>query len=189
VSDLAVVESDAIETTEAGWSIGSLSELEWAMERLAALQKKYAENEALARQALERFQRECVDPIQHPLESAAARMEQAILAYMAEHRAELLAGGKKKSRDLLGGTVGWRKVGQNLVVTDEEACLEWARAQGNPDLLRVKVEVSKPALKAHLDATGEVPDGCEIEPEGEVAFVKPAPAVLAIGDVTPLLKP
>jgi len=96
----------------------------------------------------------------------------------------LLKGGSKKSRTFPAGSVGWRKVASKLKVVDEAAALDWARADGNPSLIRVKVELNRAALGEHFKSTGEVPPGCEVEPEGETCYVKVAPVELQIGEVT-----
>jgi phage host-nuclease inhibitor protein Gam len=162
-----------LEDVPEGWRLDSLSSLEWALEELAATQRQAAENVALMQQAHERLDLRLA-AINRPLESRAQFLETAILEYTKSHRAELLTG-KKKSREFPGGTVGFRKTGGKLTVTDEAACLAWAKEQPLEEgLYRVKVELSKSALNAHLKACGEVPPGCDLEEETEAAYVKPA---------------
>jgi phage host-nuclease inhibitor protein Gam len=165
-----------------GWRISSLSELEWALERLADAQAEQATNEELKRQALARFEHH-VATIQKPVKARSEFFEAAIIEYANAHRAELVTG-KKKSRTFPGGTVGWRESGGGLTVVDEAACLAWAKRQDAPELLRVKEEVVKAALKAHMTLTGEIPDGCELVAKEDAPYVKATQTMLDIGNVT-----
>ena len=155
-----------------GWHIGDLGALDWALSRVADLEREMAENERLAALAIERIRLRTLK-----LNERAARGVQffsgRIREYAELHRAELLGGGKKKSRALVHGTVGWRKKGGGLSVTDVEALLAWARAQPvEAELLRIKEEPALSAIKKHYAATGEVPDGCDVEPEVEEFTLK-----------------
>lgn len=44
----------------------------------------------------------------------------------------------------------------------DEALIEWARAQGHAEFVRVKESPDKVAIKAHVKETGETPDGLEV---------------------------
>lgn len=150
-----------------GWHIPDLGALDWALSRVADLEREQAENLELERAAIERIRLRTLR-----LNESAARgvafFGGRIREYAELHRAELLGGGKKKSRKLLHGTVGWRSKGGGLSVTDAEALLAWARAQPvEAEVLRIKEDPALKAIKALFEATGEVPDGCDVEPETE----------------------
>lgn len=84
--------------------------------------------------------------------------------------AEGLDYGTKKSRVLGNGTVGFRTVPERLSVLDGAALVAWATTNA-PDLIRretvVKVTVPQAAAKQHLEATGEIPEGCELVPASQ----------------------
>jgi phage host-nuclease inhibitor protein Gam len=174
-------------TPEPGWSIPDLATLEWALERLSAVKAQIRENDELTKQALERFQLRVESLKRAPL-AQAEFLETAILAYATGHRAELLKGGKKKSREFPGGTVGWRKGGGRLQVLDEAKALEWAKQQPlELGLYHVEVKLSKSGLSEYFKTSGEVPPGCDVDEETETAYVKPAELVLDVGPMPKLL--
>ena len=83
--------------------------------------------------------------------------------------------GKKKSIPLPGGTVGFRKKAERLIVDDDRAIVAWAK-QAHPELVVTVVKESVPAvdLNALLKRTGEVPPdaAAHIEPEADQFYVK-----------------
>ena len=81
-------------------------------------------------------------------------------------RAEL-ADGKKKSRTLYHGTVGFRAKAAGLDVTDPGAALAWVR-EHLPDALRL----DKKALESALLATGEAVDFAAFTPAEDVFYLK-----------------
>lgn len=158
--------------TEEPWQVTDLSSLEWALERLAAVQTEIAENQRVAEQSIARIQARTAN-INANAQRSADFFEAAILAYAKAHKDELLKGGRKKSRALPGGTVGWRRQGGGLKVVDENAALGWAKTQPlELKLVRVKEEVAKSAVNKYFASVGEVPPGFDLEPEVEVAYVK-----------------
>lgn len=166
-----------------GWRIADLGGVDWALERLGEAMAQIAENEELMTRAIERL-RLRVEAINRPLRFKAAFFEAAVLGYAQTHREDLLKGGKKKSREFPCGTVGFRKGGGRLTVVDETAALAWAKQQPlELELYRVKVELSKSGLNKHFSGTGEVPNGCEVEPEVETAYVKPATVEPQLGPI------
>lgn len=75
-------------------------------------------------------------------------------------------GGRKKSVNLLNGTVGFRVSPEKIEVGDEEKAKAWAKDNAL-DAISVKVTESliKKELLAAMKKRGEVPDGCEyVEP-------------------------
>ena len=86
-------------------------------------------------------------------------------AWMSEN-----LGGKKTLR-LPDGTLGYRRTRTRLQIADDEMVLDWCR-QNLPDAVRVKESILKTPLGEHLQETGEVPPGCEIEPGGDEFYVR-----------------
>lgn len=101
-----------------------------------------------------------------PKEKAAQRMRE-----IEQHLAIVAEGleyGRKKTRVVGHGSVGFRAVPERVAVADAVALLAWATAHA-PELIKVETKQSVPqtAVKTHLMSTGELPDGCEIIPGSE----------------------
>lgn len=185
---IAIATTTEVEADE-HWTIDGPSSLNWALERMSEQQAQIDENDALAKEAVERI-RARLEECNAPARRSLAYFEGQIKLYAESHRGELIGGGKKKSRALPAGTIGWRKSGGKIVIMDEAACLAWARQQPiEADLVRVKVEPNKTAINDWFKANGEVPPGCELEPEAEAIYIKPEPLALNLGTPAPALKP
>lgn len=90
-----------------------------------------------------------------------------VYSALAEQAArELLVGSKRKSISTPWGTAGFRKQAAKLIVQDE------AKVLANEAFVRVKKELNKTALNEHFKSTGDVPDGCDVEPECEKFYAK-----------------
>lgn len=86
---------------------------------------------------------------------------------------EKIRHGKTKSVKLEWGTLGFRTKPAKLVVADEAKVL--AAAKANPTMaaiVRMKESVAMEPLKAYVEASGEMPDGVELEPARENFYVK-----------------
>lgn len=77
-----------------------------------------------------------------------------------------LQGVKTKSLSTPWGVVGFRKSPAKIVVLDEQAVM------ANDKFVRVKQELNKAALNEYFKITGDVPDGCDVEPEHEQFYVR-----------------
>jgi hypothetical protein len=86
----------------------------------------------------------------------------------------------KKSVALESGTIGARKHGAKVVVTDTTALEVWAAHQ-TAVLFREVVtrKLDKKALDEYVLTTGDVPPGVEVVPEGEDVYVKAEPVEYA----------
>ena len=73
------------------------------------------------------------------------------------------AQAQDKSVSLPSGRVRFRKMPDNFIY-DDQAIITWAKKH-LPEAVRVKEEPDKAAIKAHVKATGELPDGLTIEPQ------------------------
>lgn len=79
--------------------------------------------------------------------------------------------GRRKSVKLPAGTMGYRAEPQRVRVDDEAAAIEWAR-QHCPDAVRVTERISRTAINEHHAASGEVPNGCAMQPAGERFYIR-----------------
>lgn len=164
------------------WKIETVTSLDWAMSRLCALQLELAD---LAEQ--ERARVAAIEERAHLLAQKAERgvafFESMISEYAHRNRDTLLGGGRKKSREVLSGTVGWRTKPGRLVVLDKEALGAWLERQA-PDagLYRIRLDPDLAALKAHYEATGTIPPGTEWQDETETFFVKTQPLDILKGE-------
>lgn len=141
------------------WTIESLGSADWALSRVGDLEAEIAENESIAAEAIARIEERT--RLLNERANRGVRFFRGKLAEYAEaHRAELLKGGKAKSRKLLHGQIAWRAKGGGLVVTDAAALLAWAQRQpAELELTRVKEEPALAAIKAHAEANGLIPPG------------------------------
>jgi phage host-nuclease inhibitor protein Gam len=143
---------------------------------VAALEREIRENVALCEAAVGRLVART-----ETLNKRAAKgvdfFTGRIREYSEIHRAELLGGGKRKTRSLPHGSVAWKKRGGQPVVNDEKALLEWAIAQPpEQGLVRLSWTPAWSEIKEKVKATGEIPPGVDIEPESETFKIE------AIGD-------
>lgn len=83
--------------------------------------------------------------------------------------AENLRG--KKTLRLPDGALGYRRRRMTLQIEDSQRVLDWCR-RNLPDAVRIKEDVLKTPLNAHLKETGEVPPGCNIDPGGDEFYVR-----------------
>lgn len=159
-----------------GWHIEDVGALDWALSRVAALQREIRENEAITEAAIARLKVRTAT-LNARAERGVAFFSGRIQEYAELHRAELLGGGKRKSRALPHGSVAWKKRGGQPVVTDDAKLLEWSIAQP-PELglCRLSWKPAWDIIKENVKKTGEIPPGVDIEPESETFKIE------AIGD-------
>lgn len=154
------------------WSIQNLETADWALGRIADMQREIEENKVLEAAALTRVKLRA-----GLLNEKAMRgirfFESRLQAFAEANRELLLKGGKKKSRDLINGVLSWRKTGGKLEVKDATALLEWARVQPvETGVLRITEAPALDEIKKLFKTTGELPPGTDISPEGEEFQVK-----------------
>ena len=162
-------ENEAVDET---WSIKDLPTADWALSRLGALEREMAENQAIATAAVERILLR-TDKLNATARRGAEFFRRVLATYAEQHRPELLGSGKKKSRALLHGSLGWRSRAEKLEVVDGEVVLAWAQMQPvETGVLRIKEELDRKALAALFKKTGELPPGTELEPASEDFYIK-----------------
>ncbi len=80
--------------------------------------------------------------------------------------------GRRKSLNLPAGVVGFRAIGPNLLIDDEEPVLRWAKEHCASAVVVVE-RLSRSALKSHFVATGELPEaGAHVEPSAEKFYIR-----------------
>lgn len=160
------------EDVRPGWRIGSIDEADWALKRIADLKAEISENEAVIQAHIARLKVRLEN-----LNSRAANgigfFESRLREYAEANRGELLKGGKKKSRTLPHGSIGWRKKGGGFEVKDPVALLAWAQTQPvEMGLVRIKEEPAIAQIKAYVEKSGELPPGTDLKEETEEFSVK-----------------
>jgi phage host-nuclease inhibitor protein Gam len=162
------------ERPEAGgvWLPENEADLDWALKRICDLRAEIAENDRILEAHLARLELRR-QTLNARLQRGVDFFESVAKSYAFVHRDRLLKGGKKKSRSLPHGTVGWRKAGGGLEVKDSKALLEWAKGQP-PELglVRTKEEPAMSEVQKLHKETGEVPPGTDVKPETEELYVK-----------------
>jgi phage host-nuclease inhibitor protein Gam len=169
-------ESTPVATTEfgdavsPGWRIESIIDADWALERLRALDQEISDAEEMEQAAVARIKLRT-----QKLTAAAQRGKEffygKLREYAETHRPELVSG-KKKSRALTHGTIGWKKAGGQPVKKDEAALLDWARAQPpESEFLKIEESPNWALIKAHVKKTGELVPGTDLEPEREDFYI------------------
>jgi phage host-nuclease inhibitor protein Gam len=97
------------------------------------------------------------------------------LAEAAERDKLSLLTGKKRSREFLNGAVKWRRHPAKLVVEDRAVLVEHLTTNGDPALVRVKVEPDMKAIQARFEADGVLMPGCSFESERDDLTVETTP--------------
>lgn len=154
-----------------GWGIKSIEEADWALKRLGQLEAQAKSNRELFDREVGRL-RLRLEAITAPLLDHQQFFQTALKSY-AETNRDALIQGKRKSRDLLHGRIGFRQKGGGLEVVDKAALLAWA--QGCPvemGFVRVKEEPAVDQIKMAITLTGEVPPGCELKPVRDECYVE-----------------
>lgn len=163
-------EEPAVRTGE--WRIQALADLDWAMKRRGELEAMQRANDALFKETVERLKLR-LERLNKPLQNGVAFFTAAIHAYVITHRTELIGTGRKKSRALLYGTVGFRKSGGGLEVKDADALLAWARTQPvELGYVRITEAPALAEIKRAHKASGELFPGTDLAPESEEFYVK-----------------
>ena len=96
------------------------------------------------------------------------------IAEAAERDKNSLLTGKKRSRSFLNGEVKWRRHPAKLVVEDRAVLAEYLTTNGDPALVRVKVEPDLKAIQARFEKDGVLLPGTSFESERDDLTVEPA---------------
>ena len=137
----------------------------WAFRRLAAIEAerqrvtKAADAEA---ERIERWRDDALKPLKHDEEWFKAKLTE-YLRRIREERGEDPENPKTLTYKLPTGTIQGRRPPERIEVLDVEKFVEWAETSGHAELVRVKKEVDKVAIKKATVAK----DGVSVVIEGE----------------------
>lgn len=183
--EIAAYEDEHDPAVRGAWQIDSLGSADWALARLAECEAEAAEIDRQAAATIERV-RKRAEELKAKAARGAAFFSYKLLAFAETHRATLLGTSKRKSREFIHGRLQFRKKGGRLVVKDKDALCEWLALQPvEAGLYRMKLEPEMRAIQDAFKARGEIPPGCDYEPEFEDIEIKAsAPeTALAKGEV------
>lgn len=161
-ADKAPAVLEAPEDAPTGWVIRSATEADWALERVARARLELLELDAQYEAAVRRLA-ERRDALRREPTRTVAFFE-GHLRMWAEAQKDDICSGRRKSRALLHGRVGWRARPVRLVVQDAAALEAWATQAG-----LTRLEVDWPRVRELAKRSGEVPPGCDTE-GGEDSF-------------------
>ncbi len=166
MSDITRLEDELFpeEHQSQGFLVDSAEKAEWALSKIARSEHRIQELAALAEAAKARIDAR-LEEITKADRATVARLGDMIRPWAS---VEVAQNGKRKSIQLLNGTVGFRQSPASLVVTDEAAAVAWLEANGGA-FVRVKKSVDKLGLKKAIEEGGPLPDGVELPP-AEVNF-------------------
>lgn len=121
----------------------------WAMRKLATIQSKQRENVAIGDAEVQRIN-EWVESVNKPLERDASFFENILADYGRRQRIE----NDRKSISLPHGEIKTR-AGSDKWLINPALTLEWLRANGHDNLIKVKEEPSLTAMKEAFITDGE----------------------------------
>ena len=154
------------------WSITDLGSADWALSRLGECEAESAEIEAQRVAAVA-----AIEARAEKLKNRSARgaaFFRMRLAIWAEKNPDMIRQGKKKSRAFLHGSIGTRKKGGLLKVIDKIALEAWLREQPpERGLFRLEVKPEMKEIQKLFATQGEIPPGCNVDPEREELEIKP----------------
>jgi phage host-nuclease inhibitor protein Gam len=169
---LAAYEDEQDPAVRGPWAIDSLGSADWSLSRLAECEAEAAEIDRQAEAAIAKI-RKRADELKAKAARGAAFFSYKLLAFAETHRATLLGSSKKKSRDFIHGRIAFRKKGGRLVVKDKDALLAWLATQPvEAGLYRMKLEPEMRAIQEQFKTAGEIPPGCDFEPEFEDVVIE-----------------
>ena len=139
------------EVEQEGFTVKNQQTAEWVVKRIAQHRRRQAEVDELYQAELYRLK---------AWKQKQDEKEQASIDYF-ENILKPWAQEQGKSVSLPSGRVRFRKM-QDKFIYDDQAVMAWAK-EHLPEAIRVKEELEKKAIKDHVKATGELPDGLTIE--------------------------
>jgi phage host-nuclease inhibitor protein Gam len=138
------------------FQVKDLASADWCARKAREAEERIQERRAYVASRMLKYQ-EWLDSENERDEKTVA----AMAAFLEPWVLREIAGGKKRSVNLPHGIAGFRRTPDRLEVADEGAAVEWAR-ENAPHAIRVRESIDKNEMKANIEATGEVPEGCEL---------------------------
>lgn len=99
------------------------------------------------------------DRVSEPVEKEIRFAENSLQYYFIN------APDDQRTISLPNGEFGRKKVATRLAIGDKKAVLKWVQEEGLESLLDYKPQIVKKKLDAHFAASGEIPEGCDVEHE------------------------
>ena len=153
------------------WTPATIADVDWALSRLARCEEEVAQVDAQEAAAIAAIQTRA-EQLRKQARVGVAYFELRLVGWAEQHKDEIVRG-RAKSRGFIYGRVGFRAAGGRLKVVDKDALELWLLAQPpEKGLYRMKVEPEMRALQALCKAAGEIPPGCDYEPEREDLHIK-----------------
>jgi hypothetical protein len=171
-------EINEFENTETPWysegfQVTDDQKADWAIRKLASVRRKQAENKKIYDAEVIRLT-EWLATVNHALEKDASYFEAVLTPYALVQRSE-----GRKTISLPHGTIKTTAGQPKIEFESEDRFIEWALIN-DPDLLKIKTDIDKSAVKALITDEGVV-----ISTQGEIVpEVKVIPADTSVKFVT-----
>ena len=158
------------------WQPTTVRDVEWCLERIGEAETDISEVQAQLDAAVKALTARAM-ALTDKANRRAFWFRGLVEAWAVTNRDQVVRG-KAKSRELLGGAIGFRAKAEQVVVLDEAAVLAWAEPD-HADCVRVKTEVNKSALAKYVKTTGVIPPGVDVKPASEslTITVTPLPTI------------
>jgi phage host-nuclease inhibitor protein Gam len=181
-NDLVAAAAEAQEPVEGealappGWSIKPLdfSGYEFALRCAGESQANIAAWQEAAKQAHAAIDARLAELVAK--EEPRIAFFTARLAEAAERDKDSLLTGTKRSRAFLAGALKWRRKPAKVVIDDRAALVEYLTKNGDPELVRVKVEPDAKAIQARFEKDGVLLPGTSFESERDELSIEPIPS-------------
>lgn len=154
------------------WQPRTIDEVDWCAQKAAEADAEFQQAVAAARRQQEKISA-WLDDAKSRRDDRVSFFEMHAINYLQQVRQSELDKGVAESKltktiKLPGGAqLKARQLPDKFNVADEAAAIAWSRSNEAGHLVRVKESISKTDLARHVKATGELPNGVELEP-GEV---------------------
>jgi phage host-nuclease inhibitor protein Gam len=182
--EIAGYEDSQDPAVKGSWEITTATSADWALARAAECQAEADAIDAQYAAAVARLAKRR-DELKARAERGSRYFEFKLAVWAEKNRGSLLKG-KSKSAHLLHGTIGWRKKGGRLVVTDKDALVAWLATQPiEAGLYRMKLEPEMSEIQSLCRNLGEVPPGTTFDVERDEFYVKPEAPEAALMKGTP----
>lgn len=151
------------EARQEPWEITDEGKAAWAVDKVLAARERLARIKAACQAMIAEAEREAEDT-------------EALFKPQLEAWARANPPRKGKTIKLMTGALAFRIVPGGPRVTDADAVIAWARAEGVESALRVKevVSVDAAGLRAYVEASGDLPPGVDLVEAREAFDVKGA---------------
>lgn len=165
-------DNPAISSINEGFQVTDDQKADWALRKLAVIRRKQSENKSIYDAEIIRLT-EWLSAVNTALDKDASYFEAILTPYALAERSN-----GRKTLVLPHGTIKTTSGQPRVEIQSEEAFITWAK-ENNPELLRIKTEIDKTALKALIteenvviSTQGEIVPEVQVYPaETSVKFV------------------